>query len=83
MVDPLEELIRQSTEFHSRLIEENNELDRAFQSGTFGQLVQAWSNEDDGGDDTTEDVAGKTSPDVVGSEGGGTGRESETGKETV
>lgn len=83
MVDPLEELIRQSTKFHSRLIEENNELDRAFQSGTLGKLVQAWSDGDDGGDDKTEDVAGKTSPDVVGSEGGGTGRESEAGDKTV
>ena len=48
MSDPLEDLIRQSTEFHDRLIRENDELDRAFQSGTFGELVKSWSKDDDG-----------------------------------
>ena len=83
MVDPLEELIRQSTEFHTRLIEENNELDRAFQSGTFGELVHSWSKTDGRGDSEAEDVAGETGTDVVGGEGGGTGGEPEAGGETV
>ncbi|QDU06770.1 hypothetical protein [Gimesia aquarii] len=60
MDDPLEELIRQNNEFHNCLIEQNNELDRAFQNGTFGQLVQLWSEKNDGGD-PTEDVAGEDS----------------------
>jgi len=78
MVDPLEELIRQNTEFHSRLIAENNELDRAFQSGAFGQLVYSWSNKDgrgsDGsGADSSPELEGETSSNVVESESGGTG----------
>jgi hypothetical protein len=49
MVDPLEELIRQSNEFHDSLIEQNNELDRAFQNGTFGELVHSWGSDDGSG----------------------------------
>tara|TARA_R110002095_G_scaffold215335_1_gene209192 strand:+ start:33720 stop:33971 length:252 start_codon:yes stop_codon:yes gene_type:complete len=83
MVDPLEELIRRSMEFHSRLIEENNELDRAFQSGTFGKLVQSWSEIDGGTDDETEDVGGEAGTDVVGRESRRASGEPEAGSETV
>lgn len=79
MVDPLEELIRQSTEFHSRLIEENNELDRAFQSGTFGKLVQSWGESDGGG----EDLEGADSRDDLEGESGGTGGGTAADNETV
>ncbi len=75
MVDPLEELIRQSTEFHIHLIEENNELDRAFQSGTFGELVHSWSKDRDGG----TELEGETGTEDVVGESGGTSGEPETG----
>lgn len=58
MTDPLEELIRQSVEFHNKLIEENNELDRAFRSGTFGELVQSWSKDDGGGSELEGENSG-------------------------
>ncbi len=80
MSDPLEDLIRQSTEFHDRLIRENDELDRAFQSGTFGELVKSWSKDDDG---DTGELAGEAGTDVVGGESGGASGESETGGEAV
>lgn len=80
MSDPLEELIRQSTEFHDRLIQENNEIDRAFQSGTLGSLIQSWSSDDDG--DSTE-LEGEAGSDVVGGEDRGESGEPETGKEAV
>ncbi len=77
MVDPLEELIRQSTEFHTQMIADNNELDRAFQSGTFGKLVSSWGNKDGGSDDNgagiSPELEGETSSNVVESESGGTG----------
>lgn len=80
MVDPLEELIRQSTEFHDRLIQENNEIDRAFQSGALGSLIQSWSSDDDG---NADELAGEAGEDVLGGEDRGESRESETGEETV
>ena len=80
MSDPLEDLIRQSTEFHDRLIRDNNELDRAFQAGTFGELVQSWSQDDDG--DSTE-LEGEAGPDVVGGEDSREGGKPEAGEETV
>jgi hypothetical protein len=85
MVEPLEELIRQNNEFHNSLIEQNNELDRAFQSGTFGQLVQSWSKDDDGGESgsTSEDVAGTDGETLLERESGGTGGEPEAGGEAV
>lgn len=71
MVDPLEELIRQNNEFHNSLIEQNNELDRAFQSGTFGQLVHSWRTDDDGGNETTN-VAGANSETLLVNQSRGT-----------
>lgn len=79
MGDPLEELIRQSTEFHTRLIEENNELDRAFQSGTFGRFVQSWGSDDDSG----AELEGEDSETLLERESGGAGGEPETGGATV
>ncbi len=79
MIDPLEDLIRQNNEFHNRLIEQNNELDRAFQSGTFGELVQSWSKDDDGG----SELEGEAGSEVLGGESGGAGGESETGSDEV
>lgn len=79
MTDPLEELIRQSVEFHNKLIEENNELDRAFQSGTFGELVQSWSKDDGGG----SELEGENSPDGLEDQNGGEGGELETGGDEV
>tara|TARA_R110002111_G_scaffold259308_1_gene329270 strand:+ start:76871 stop:77140 length:270 start_codon:yes stop_codon:yes gene_type:complete len=88
MADPLEELIRQNTEFHSRLIAENNELDRAFQSGAFGQLVYSWSNKDgrgsDGsGADSSSELEGETGSNMVEGKSGGTSGGIETGGDTV
>lgn len=80
MVDPLEELIRQSTEFHDRLIQENNEIDRAFQSGALGSLIQSWGSDDDG---DTGELAGEAGTDVVGGESGGASGEPEAGGEAV
>lgn len=80
MVDPLEELIRQNNEFHDRLIEENNELDRAFQSGTFGELVQSWSQDDDG---DSGELEGEIGTDVVGGESGGASGEPKASSEEV
>ena len=79
MSDPLEDLIRQNNEFHNRLIEQNSELDRAFQSGTFVELVQSWSKDDDGG----AELEGEAGSEVLGGEGGGAGREPETGSEAI
>ncbi len=82
MADPLEELIRQNNEFHNRLIEQNNELDRAFQSGTLGQLVHSWRTDDDRGNETT-DVEGANSETLLVNQGGGTGREPEAGQPPI
>lgn len=83
MANPLEELIRQNNDFHDSLIEQNNELDRAFQSRTFGQLVQSWSEQHDRGDHTIEDVAGEISSDVLGSEDRGASGESKASESTI
>lgn len=86
MVDPLEELIRQSTEFHAQMVADNNELDRAFQAGTFGKLVSSWGNEDGGSDDGAGDsleLEGKNSSNVVEGESGGTSGGTETDGQTV
>ena len=80
MVDPLEDLIRQSTEFHDRLIQENNEIDRAFQNGALGSLIQSWGS-DDGGD--SAELEGEAGSDVVGGEDSGESGESETGEEAI
>ncbi len=82
MPDPLEELIRQNNMFHNSLIEQNNELDRAFQNGTFGQFVQSWSEENDGGS-STEDMAGEDSETLLVDQSGGESGESETGEPTI
>ncbi|QDT94411.1 hypothetical protein [Gimesia algae] len=79
MSDPLEELIRQSVEFHDKLIKENNELDRAFQSGTFGELVQSWSKDDGGG----SELEGEAGAETVGGESGGESGGAEADNETV
>ncbi|QDT45816.1 hypothetical protein Pan241w_59440 [Gimesia alba] len=79
MVDPLEELIRQSNEFHNSLIEHNNELDRAFQNGTFGELVQSWGSDDDSG----TELEGEDSETLLERESGGASGEPEAGSETV
>ncbi|QDV53885.1 hypothetical protein Enr17x_59680 [Gimesia fumaroli] len=79
MVDPLEELIRQSNEFHDRLINQNNELDRAFQSGTFGELVQSWRRESDSG----TELEGEDGETLLERESGGASGEPEAGGETV
>lgn len=78
MTDPLEELIRQSVEFHNKLIEENNELDRAFRSGTFGELVQSWSKDDGGGSELERENSGDT---VEGQNGGESGGAETSGSE--
>ncbi|WP_417386875.1 hypothetical protein [Gimesia sp.] len=79
MTDPLEELIRQNNEFHNSLIEQNNELDRAFQSGTFGELVQSWSKNDGGG----SELEGEAGAEDVGGEVGGESGGAETDSEKV
>ena len=79
MADPLEELIRQSVEFHNKLIEENNELDRAFQSGTFGELVQSWSKDDGGG----SELEGENSGDDLEGESRGASGGAETVNEAI
>tara|TARA_R110002095_G_scaffold149654_1_gene129342 strand:+ start:4247 stop:4486 length:240 start_codon:yes stop_codon:yes gene_type:complete len=79
MSDPLEDLIRQNNEFHNSLIEQNNELDRAFQAGTFGELVQSWSNKNGGG----SELEGEDSRDDLEGESGGESGEPEAGKPTV
>ena len=79
---PLEELIGQNNEFHNSLIEQNNELDRAFQCGTFGQLVQSWSKDDDRGNKTT-DVAGANSETLLVNQSGRTSGEPEASQPTV
>ncbi|HCO24597.1 MAG TPA: hypothetical protein DIT97_16785, partial [Gimesia maris] len=73
------DLIRQSVEFHNKLIEENNELDRAFHSGTFGELVQSWSKDDGGG----SELEGENSRDDLESESGGEGGGSEAVSEAI
>tara|TARA_R110002095_G_scaffold216568_1_gene214624 strand:+ start:6274 stop:6543 length:270 start_codon:yes stop_codon:yes gene_type:complete len=88
MVDPLEELIRQSTEFHAQMIADNNELDRAFQFGTFGKLVYSWSNKDDGGSndsgaDNSSELEGETGSSMVEDKSGGTSGGIETGGDAV
>ncbi|HAH47329.1 hypothetical protein [Gimesia sp.] len=67
MTDPLDELIRQSTEAHNAMILENSELDRAFQGGTFGEFVQSRSSNDGGG----SELEGEASAETVGGESGG------------
>ena len=79
MVDPLEELIRQSVEFHNAMIEQNNELDRAFRNGTFGELVHSWSDKDGGG----SELEGEAGAEDVVSETGGAGGEPEADGEAV
>lgn len=87
MSGPLEDLIRQSNDFHAQMIADNNELDRAFQSGTFGKLVHSWGNEDGGSDDNgagdSLELEGKNSSNVVEGESGGTGGRTETNGQTV
>lgn len=80
MVDPLEELIMQMNEEFDRMIRENNELDRAFQNGTFGQLMQSWSEKDDG---DAGDVATEAGAEVVGDQTGGEGGKPEAGEQAV
>lgn len=82
MLDPLEELIRQNNMFHNSLIEQNNELDRAFQNGTFGQLVQSWSEKNEGGS-STEDMAGEDSETLLVDQSGREGGEFEAGEPTI
>lgn len=82
MLDPLEELIRQNNMFHNSLIEQNNELDRAFQNGTFGQLVQSWSEENEGGS-STEDMAGEDSETLLVDQSGRESGEFEAGEPTI
>ncbi|MCA9015566.1 MAG: hypothetical protein KDA77_09580 [Planctomycetaceae bacterium] len=79
MVDPLEELIRQSTEFHAQMIADNNELDRAFQSGTFGKFVQSWGSDNAGGNE----LEGKAGSNVVEGENGGASGGAEAGEPTI
>jgi hypothetical protein len=79
MTDPLEDLIRQSVEFHNKLIEENNELDRAFHSGTFGELVQSWSKDDGGG----SELEGENSGDDLEGESRGESGGAETVNEAI
>lgn len=79
MVDPLEELVRQSNEFHDSLIEQNNELDRAFQNGTFGELVHSWGSDDDSG----TELEGEDSKTPLERESGRASGGTEAGGETV
>lgn len=83
MTDPLEELIRQTTQFHDRLINENNELDRAFQNGTFGELIDSWSDFNDRRNHATDKLEGETGADVVERESGGTSGKPETDSKTL
>lgn len=83
MTDPLEELIRQTTQFHDRLINENNELDRAFQNGTFGELIDSWSEINDKRNHAADKLEGETGADVVERESGGTSGKPETDSQTL
>ncbi|MCH9653856.1 MAG: hypothetical protein K0U86_12060 [Planctomycetes bacterium] len=82
MAESLEELIRQNNEFHNSLIKQNNELDRAFQSGTLGQLVHSWRADDDGGNETT-DVEGANRETLLVNQSGGTSGEPEAGQPPI
>lgn len=74
MASPLEELIRKGDEIHAHLIATNNEIDRAFCSGTLGDLINSWRDKNDR---DTGELAGETGADVVGDQAGGEGGEPE------
>lgn len=63
MSDPLEELMRQNAELFDRFAAENEEMDRAFQSGTLDHfLTRNTSDGSDGSDDGSEgELAGEAS----------------------
>lgn len=82
MVDPIEELIKRSNEFHLRLIKENNELDRAFHQGALGEFVHSRSSNDDAGT-AAENMAGEDSETLLLDQSRGESGESATSESTI